>query len=286
MAAPGQLAPGVLTHQAIESLCDFVSSEAKESQGRRGPIRRCKRVNLRSASYDLRLGSEYYIRKPGEGGSRKLETQRLAPDNALVIDPNSVAVVTALEEVVLDRDMIARLSLKMDLLLNGLIMASQSQLDAGYRGQVFALLYNLSDAAVTLRHGQSILRIEFTRLPEKTDKPYDGDYQQATLGQVLGQPIGSSLDEMRQKVDEADDRLRKTRIWGALVALVAILVPIGLLGYESFYGSIDDLKQRTARIEGQLENPENIAPSPTVREACQEIERLAQRTANDPQFRC
>lgn len=197
----GQTVPGVLTYQAILAACGLDQADPEDHEGTGGPIEPCLKRNVRTASYDLRLGKEYYV-KESDGGTRSLKTRSLAEGEGIVLAPSDVVIITALETVRLGNDMIGRLSLKMDRLLDGMIMAPQSQIDAGYEGEIFALLYNLSDRERTLKQGASVLRLELECLPEPSDKSYSGDYQQESLSGALREPLGSSLQGMRHDIDE------------------------------------------------------------------------------------
>ncbi len=180
------------------------------------------------------------------------------------------------EQLHLEASIVGHLTLKMDLLLQGLIIASQSQIDAGYEGQVFGLIYNLSDREVTLKLGEPVLRLELVRLAEDSDKPYKGDYKDASLGDALQHPLGSSLEEMRETVTAADERTRNTRWLGAAAALV---LPFAL----AYAGGFFDVRDRTSKLEGQL------APSAQSRTISQlecKIERLEARPTQRKRIKC
>ncbi|HEX2070129.1 MAG TPA: hypothetical protein VHF90_00590 [Thermoleophilaceae bacterium] len=156
-----------------------------------------------------------------------------------------MAIVTAKEMVCLGPDMVGHLSLKQDVLLQGLIMASQSQIDAGYEGRIFALLYNLSDNEVTLEYGDSVLRLELVRLAERTEKPYEGDFQGITLAKALQRPVGSSLEGLRHEVD----RIRKLLLGIPVATLLAIVIAIVLASVTGFIGWASNLNERIVRLE-------------------------------------
>lgn len=292
---PSRSDAGVLPHQDILEACDFANVSASSSLGKAGPIRPCERANVRSASYDLRLGSDFYMREEQHSFSitsastwplrsrrhpAKREIQKLDQDEALVIPPNGVTIITAEEQVHFDDDLVGRLSLKMDFLLKGLIMASQGQMDAGYRGHVFALLYNLSDREITIRRGDSILRLELVRLHRPSSRPYNskGDYQDKSLGQLLMGPVGSSLQEMREAVENTEVRVRNTRVGGAGAAIFAAAVPILVLFLVGVFGSITELRQRTSKLEGSSGVVlTRLTPPVDVRQLCREVRRLERR---------
>lgn len=245
---PSFVAPGILPYQAIIRLCGLAGNQRSESDGTQGPIRPCLRENVRTASYDLRLGGEFLLHDLDEP-SYKVAPRQLAKGESVVLAPDAVVFVSVLEMVHLPSDLVGHVSLKMDLLRQGLLMGSQSQIDAGYRGQIFALLYNLSDVPVSVQYGESLIRLELTRLPETTEAPYDGDYQDTPLGEAIKTPVPSALQSMRRRVDAADEKIRNTRWIAAVLATAAIFATAG----QTYCGSVDDAKQRISKLEGEVE---------------------------------
>jgi deoxycytidine triphosphate deaminase len=201
----------VLAHQDILSLCDLAANDPEDKQTDSGVIVSCVKRNVRSAGYDLRLGLEYYLPEK-EGAAGALSVQTLDPYVATTISipANRVVIVSIKESLNLPNNLVGHLSLKLDLLLKGLIMSSQSQIDAGYKGNIFALLYNLSDRAVEISYLDSILRLELQKLTADTTAPYHGAYEQIPLAQSLRSPIGSSLFALRQDIDSIETDARRT----------------------------------------------------------------------------
>lgn len=216
-------------------------------------MRPCLRENVRSASYDLRLGTDYYLgAADGIHGHRNVRISQLSDrDAGIVVPANGVVIVSVLETLHFEDDIIGHLSLKVELLLQGLIMANQSQIDAGYQGSIFALLYNLSSQEITLKHKQPILRLEMVQLEHPTDRPYDGQYQNRSLAQSLPGPIDSSLFKMQRTVDSGARELRRTQISAALLALLLIIAPT----VYAFFGPVSDLQERVSRLEGSNPSP-------------------------------
>jgi len=267
--------PGVLTHQDILHLCGLPPSGKKSEEGNGGPIRPCLRQNVRSASYDLRLGTDFHSSKTSNSGVVGVSGLPVAKlqegvDESVVIPPNDVVVVSSLEKLCLENDLIAHLSLKHDILLQGLIMANQSQIDAGYEGWIYALLYNLTDEKVTLKLGESVLRLELVKLSEATKKPYDGDFKDVPLSKALIRPIGSSLQDLRRDVErrgkQVDDArasmetsLAKERrriswtqwiggIVAALLTVLGIVVPLA----TGFIGEVRDANDGVKALEREV----------------------------------
>jgi dUTPase len=207
-----------------------------------------------------------------DAGVSGLPVTRLAIglNEHIVIPPNEVVVVSSLERLCLEDDLVAHLSLKQDILLQGLIMASQSQIDAGYEGWIYALLYNLTDGEVTLKLGESILRLELVRLPEASERPYDGHFQNAPLAKALIRPIGSSLQDLRRnverrgnQVDEArasmEDslaqertRINRTRWIGGFIAALLTVLAIAIPFASGFVGEVGDARDGVKALEKEV----------------------------------
>jgi deoxycytidine triphosphate deaminase len=202
----------VLPHQEILQLCNIAATDPDDKETDTGPIILCSKKNVRSAGYDLRLGLEYYLPDQKEGGAGAIAVQTLDPKAATTISipANRVVIVSIHEKLNLPNNIVGHLSLKLDLLLKGLIMSSQSQIDAGYKGSIFALLYNLSDRPVEISHLDSILRLELETLLSDTDAPYQGSYKEVPLAKSLRSPIGSSLYALRQDIDSIEGNARTT----------------------------------------------------------------------------
>jgi deoxycytidine triphosphate deaminase len=267
--------PGILTHQDILDLCGLPPSGDKSEEGNAGPIRPCLRQNVRSASYDLRLGTDFHSSETSDSGAVSVSGMPVAKlakghDESIVIPPNDVVVVSSLEKLCLEDDLVAHLTLKHDILLQGLIMASQSQIDAGYEGWIFALLYNLTDEKVILKLGESILRLELVKLPEATKAPYGGDFKNAPLSEALIRPVGSSLQDLRRnverrgkQVDEARasmeaslDKERRRISWtqwiggivAALLTVMGVVIPLA----TGFVGEVRDANDGVKALEREV----------------------------------
>ena len=185
-----------------------------------------KEANLKGASYDLTAGDEYYIYS--EADRTALTISELDHNSALVIPPYSVCFVLAREKLTLPLNVTASLSLRLGLLKQGIMLASQPCIDPGYSGKVYAMLHSLSDREVTVKYGDHLLSVEFRYLHEKrdTDKPYVGANQGADhLVNFLDRPVNSSLRSLR---DEFVTLRREVRDWRNTVLTFITIALAGL----------------------------------------------------------
>ncbi len=237
----------IVPHQEILTLCGMVLADPEDKLTNSGPIRPCLKENVRSAGYDLRLGAEYYLQEKARHG--RLDVRSLDPERGrtLIIPPNQVAIVTTVEKLYLPNFIAGHLSLKLDLLLKGVIMASQSQIDAGYEGYLFALLYNLTDEGICLQLEQSILRLELVKLSAPTLKPYADKYKNIPLSKALRSHVESSLHSIRRDVNSYNKKLLWTQIGGG-----------ALLAVTSFITYLGPLANRVTKLEQELADVKEI----------------------------
>lgn len=224
----------VLNYQEILQLCKFTEPKAVETND--GAIQPCVKGNVRSASYDLRLGSEYYLYNESDRSEVKISTLEHGRSECLVVPPNELVVCQVLERLVLPADVVGHLSLKVDILLKGIIFAHQSQIDAGYEGHIFALLYNLTKSTVHLRLGESLLRLELVRLNANSEKPYRGKFAGARLSNVLSAPLCSTMHDIVARVASEEKKRTRLTLTGFILTLA------GIWGYGAFQSELGELK--------------------------------------------
>ncbi len=137
----------VLLADEIKRLCD-VDDKSKALIDPFCPSR------LRPASYQLTLGNEANV-----GGQHK----RLDESTPVTLEPHQVAVVSTREELRIPRDLIARWSLRVSNIYEGLLWTGGPQVDPGWEGRLFCPIYNLAERTVVLRCGDPLFTIDFVR---------------------------------------------------------------------------------------------------------------------------
>ena len=115
---------------------------------------------LRPASYQLTLGCEAHV-----GGRHEV----LDDSSPLILEPHQVAVVTTRETLRIPRFLVARWSLRVRKIYEGLLWTGGPQVDPGWVGQLFCPIYNLAERKVELRHGEGLFTIDFVRTTPLTD---------------------------------------------------------------------------------------------------------------------
>lgn len=115
---------------------------------------------LEPASYDFRLGEEYYyVEDPS-----KRKYFKLSKDNpVLEIPPNAIVFVSTYETVNIPRYMIARFNVLVHLVYKGLLLGTGPQVDPGFSGRLFCPLHNLSTRPIYLDYKEKFATIDFIK---------------------------------------------------------------------------------------------------------------------------
>lgn len=201
--------------------------------------------NIQACSYDLRMGSQYYYYQKEDGDT--VNIWYLNEGESLKIPPNSICYVITEEKVNMPQDLTASISLSFGLIKRGVMLAAQPPYDPGYQGKTVALLHNLSNKTVTIKRGEHILNIVFTRLCKRVNSAnlYKGNYQgldilddyctEVRVGAVF--ELKQELEEARKKVDNILPHIFSaiTVIIAALTVLFTIL--FGIPGIGQFFPS-------------------------------------------------
>jgi len=181
--------------------------------------------SLNSASYDLHLGDEYL-----RGGRYdKLDVKKA---QYLEIPAHDVVVVCTEERVNIPDDLIGRFGLRFGLAMKGLVLNNEPQIDPGYSGRLFCLLYNLTDRLVVLTYKQPFATIEFetTIAPIAPADMYKGLYQHsAHISDAVKEVLPKSgLKELSDNLREMENQLNRKvdRIYILFFTVITIVITI------------------------------------------------------------
>ncbi len=125
---------------------------------------------LEAATYDLRVGDQ------GATTSTK-ELKDLRATGYLSVEPGDFAVVTIYAVIELGPQVVGRFGLRSKYARKGLIATTGPQIDPGFRGRLILGLTNLTPKPITIPHNDHLVSVEFHKLAEPTEKPYDGPFQ-------------------------------------------------------------------------------------------------------------
>jgi deoxycytidine triphosphate deaminase len=201
------------------------------------------------ASYDLRLGDDVWC----QGKFSTLDTK----NPVLKIPPYSYAIVSASELANLPCFIAARFDLKNSLFFQGVILSNGPQIDPGYRGALFCMLYNGSDQPVGIGRGTHFATIEFIttagvgigyrdKYQGKTAlRDFMPDYAAVSEG-------GQILERTEKRIDKIAEEWKNFRsLFFALLSIaIAVIVSPGLLVFYNVWSKLDSSREEyIARIQ-------------------------------------
>ncbi|WP_175715323.1 dCTP deaminase [Burkholderia ambifaria] len=211
--------------------------------------------NVRLSSYDLTIGSEYYI--SADGKSSAIATQQLSPNQSFTIPPHGICFILSGEDINLPEDITAKISLRMSLVYRGLVLTSQPPFDPGYSGKAVVMVHNLSSDAHHLKRGDRIATIEFVKVhnPSTPGSPPTHRSVTSVMGQ-LTTPVTSSLSEISAQAVSAQKQVvwlsGQALVFAALV--VAILAIPGFYSYTTFADRLGDQKAKIDDLSKQVDD--------------------------------
>ncbi len=183
---------------------------------------RTNEKGVKGASYDLLLGDEYYY----AGKIKKLSDA----EPFLTIEPYDYAIVSCKEIACMPRDIIAKFGLTVNLFCQGIILSNGPQIDPGFRGTLFCLLFNTSNRPVHLKRGKHYATIEFNKLIEPA-QPYSGQYQDAEkiIEYIPANALQGAINELKKEIEKLKNESRLMQniylgVVGLMFALISILL--------------------------------------------------------------
>ena len=189
--------------------------------------------NVQSASYDLRLGREAWC----QGKFVFLDET----NPTLRIPAYSYAIVTAHEQASLPRFVTARYDLTVSGFMDGLVLSNGPQVDPGYRGSLFCILFNGRDVARGVTLGKHFATIEFVTTTRVTEG-YKGGYQgkkglaafvSENTAVSPGGNIVERIDNLERSIDEKVAPVR--HFWLGSLGVV-MLIHLTIAGWLWFGG--------------------------------------------------
>jgi len=119
------------------------------------------------ASYDFRLGDEYIFPEIKNG---KIVTNKCSDSSGiLIIEPYSCVIVSTFENVKLPANIAGRFDLRISWVLAGLMLQVGTQIEPGYWGKLWGILYNMTNKRIMIKQGEKLLTVEFFTTTRPTD---------------------------------------------------------------------------------------------------------------------
>lgn len=173
--------------------------------------------NVSYASYDLSLGDEYYY----NGKVRALDnSQPFIP-----IEPYDYIIASTKEMIAFPRDVVGRFDLVVGLFFEGIILSNSTQVDPGFNGKLFCLLFNTSNKTVYLKRGMKFSTIEFNKLIEPTEA-YNGThaYEESMVSYLPRNIMNGAINELKKDVEKL--RTENAKMQQLYVASLAIMIAV------------------------------------------------------------
>lgn len=220
----------------------YSDTKIKESMDSNKLIQDGDLSQIGPACYELRMGNVYYDLTEGD------MQLKVTKSSGVLIKPGHRVVLITKESLLIPDDVIARVTSKGSLFSIGLSPVS-TYADPGFAGNLGIVTQNMSDKYIIIPMGESIAKIDFSTLSEKSETPYKGQhgYQtkiwpikhqlQKTYDEISQDPrVGSELEEAYKILPAATTKIikelrKKQKLihWSIFAALVINTVAIASL---------------------------------------------------------
>lgn len=210
-----------------------------------------------TASYDLCLGDDVWCQGSFITLSKKQPT--------LKIPPYTYAIVSCKERAKLPSFVTARFDLKNSLFFRGVILSNGPQVDPGYHGALFCMLYNSSDSVIGITRGDQFSTIEFHRTCGLSDGYADKYQNKSNLSDFI--PSDAAVSKGGMILERTEDKIKElSKEWGRhkaftvlsisiFITILSILIPIILSQYDEGF---DDIDAKRAELEEKINSIESL----------------------------
>lgn len=128
---------------------------------------------LQPTSYDLSLDGE--LRVQSEGGD--INSFQVSDDRVIHIAAKGFKQFLTSERLEFPLDLIGHVFLRSSYMRRGLVPCSLGRVEAGWRGRLVIELFNATDSTITVRKGERVASVEFTRLEAPVEEGYKGRFK-------------------------------------------------------------------------------------------------------------
>lgn len=203
-----------------------------------------------NASYDLRLGNEYWIPSNHNDGNVFHNSGEKVPylcsdnNNVLKIPAFTSIVFSTYEKVKMPNNVAGRFDLRVKWALQGLILQVGTQIEPGYSGKLFGLLHNFSKKEILIPTKSRLLTAEFyyttgPALPAKVKdcmddlKSFINKYAiiEGSLEGFLGkiEKIRISIQETKEQIESANSKeINTRRFFTSLFSSIGVAIVVGI----------------------------------------------------------
>lgn len=174
--------------------------------------------NVSNSSYDLTLGDEYYYAG---------EIRELSDKNPFIaIEPYDYVIASCNEKIIMPRDISARFDVSVNLFCQGIILSNSTQVDPGFRGKLFCLLFNTSNKVVYLKRQMHFTTMDFNKLIEPTTA-YSGKYadENSIVPYLPTNIMQGAINELKKEIEslKAENKTMQGIYLSAMALFLAIV---------------------------------------------------------------
>lgn len=179
--------------------------------------------NVSMASYDLSIGDEYYY----AGQIKELSKK----DPFISIEPYDYIIASCKELSNMPKDVCGRFDVAVNLFCQGIILSNGTQVDPGFRGKLFCLLFNTSNKTVFLKRGQHYATLEFNKLIEPTT-PYNGKYQnkEEIIHYIPTNALQGAINELKKEIEGLKNESKNMQnMYLGVISLILAVISLMLI---------------------------------------------------------
>jgi guanylate kinase/deoxycytidine triphosphate deaminase len=181
--------------------------------------------NISIASYDLRLGDEYYY----QGKITHLSDEK----PFLLIDPYDYAILTSIENASLPLPIAGSFGLSISLFCQGMILSNGPQIDPGFNGKLFCLVFNTSNSPIVLKREQHYATIIFNKIL-RPGPGYSGKYQNKSsiIDYLPPNTLMGGLSDLKKEIEnlKKGNEYLQTAVLAIITITLTIIAMILVLG--------------------------------------------------------
>jgi dCTP deaminase len=189
-----------------------------EDQFRKGTMRE-ECFSKSGASYDLRLGQEALVTP--DKTPRSLQNGEI-----LNIEPGQFAVLTTKEELTVPKDLLGFITVRFKYKSKGLVNISGFHVDPGFDGLLVFSVFNAGPATVSLREGDKVFSIFFTKISPPCNYGNSDSPQKRIPLEIIETFAGANIPSLQKLEKKVERNSLLIAVYGTILTGLAV----GLIG--------------------------------------------------------
>lgn len=192
------------------------------------------------ASYDFRLGHEYVLLNHSNDHNQ-IEISSCKESGILTIPPYASVIISTYESVNLPKNVAGRFNLRIIHALEGLMVQMGTQVEPGYKGQLIALLHNVSGQYRSFKYrdpDSRPLTIEFSYTTQDTTAPTNtkSTIRDFIPSSVARYGLDFTLGKMEKSNSLLDEATKKHNSFSQTIVIgVFVVILVGVMSILAPY---------------------------------------------------